>query len=97
MRAEVTYFEWPDLDGKSPPTGELASTLLVFAAGPVGVTSGETFQVTVCTPEGLAALVARDGMVVGRHSSSWGSSKLTRSRNSSETGFAVLTVIAGPN
>lgn len=31
------------------------------------MTSGETFQVTICTPEGLAALVARDGMVVGRH------------------------------
>jgi hypothetical protein len=67
MRAEVTNFEWPDLDRESLATGAVTSTLLVFAAGSVGVSSGETFQVTVCTPEGLAALVARDGVVIGRH------------------------------
>ena len=67
MRAEVTDFEWPDLerDGVSP--SEVRSTPVVFVARPLGGQGGETFQLTVCTPEGLTDLLARDGAVIGRH------------------------------
>jgi len=66
MRAEVRYFEWPDLE-RGADTLESASTLLVFAAGPLGGPGEETFQATVCTPAGLSELVERDGVVAGRH------------------------------
>ncbi|MGX7678693.1 Imm8 family immunity protein [Jatrophihabitans sp. DSM 45814] len=67
MRAEVTYFEWPDLEPGGLAAADRMSTVMVFAAGPIGVPSPETFQVTVCTPDGLAALVERDSVVIGRH------------------------------
>lgn len=66
MRAEVRYFEWPDLERGVDAT-ETTSTLMVFAAGPLGGPGEETFQATVCTPVGLSALVERDGVVAGRH------------------------------
>ncbi len=66
MRAEVRYFEWPDLERGADPR-ETTSTLMVFAAGPLGGSGEETFQTTVCTPAGLSALVERDGVVAGRH------------------------------
>jgi hypothetical protein len=67
MRAEVKYFEWPDLERGNIPASDLQSTLLVFAAGPLGQPGEETFQVTVCTPEFVAKMVERDGIVIGRH------------------------------
>jgi hypothetical protein len=67
MRAEVTYFEWPDLERGATPASDLQSTLLVFAAGPRGGAGEETFHVTVCTPEALTGMVKRDGVVIGRH------------------------------
>lgn len=67
MRAEVKGFIWPDLDQDlSVPPGE-QRTLLQFIAGPLGESGEEAFQVVVCTVEGLSELVARDGIVVGRH------------------------------
>lgn len=41
--------------------------LLVLHAGPVGGPGGETFQIEVVTLAGLAARVARDKIVIGRH------------------------------
>src|SRR6266540_2414702 len=67
MRAEVKYFDWPDLETGKDPAARVQSTLLVFAAGPLHEPGEETFQLTVCTPEALAELVARDGIVIGRH------------------------------
>jgi hypothetical protein len=66
MRAQAKYFEWPDLERDPASPSDQQSTLLVFAAGPLGEPGEETFQVTVCTPE-AADLVTRDGVVVGRH------------------------------
>lgn len=63
MRAEVRSFEWPDLD--EPGSSEF--TLMVFTAGTVGGQGGDLFQIEVCTPEGLADLIRRDGIVSGRH------------------------------
>jgi hypothetical protein len=67
MRAEVTAFEWTDLerDGHNPT--EVRATSLVFIARPLGGQGGETFHLTVCTPDGLTDLLARDGVVIGRH------------------------------
>jgi hypothetical protein len=67
MRAEVSYFEWPELERNGFDTSGVTLTLLVFAARPLGGLGGETFHVTVCTPDGLNDLLARDGVVVGRH------------------------------
>lgn len=67
MRAEIKYFEWTDLHRSAVPASELRSTLLVFAAGPLDGPGEEIFHVTICTPEGLAEMVARDGVVIGRH------------------------------
>jgi hypothetical protein len=67
MRAEVSNFEWPDFERNGFDTSEAASTPLVFVARPLGSIGGETFQVNVCTPDGLNDLLARDGVVVGRH------------------------------
>lgn len=66
MHAEVRYVTWPDLEHGHGPDAD-RSTLLVFAAGPVGGPGEETFQATVCTPDALAELVAGDGVVPGRH------------------------------
>ncbi|NYJ04413.1 Imm8 family immunity protein [Petropleomorpha daqingensis] len=66
MFAVVRYFEWPDLE-RGSDTDDDGSTLLVFAAGPADGPGEETFQATVCTPDALAELVARDGVVSGRH------------------------------
>jgi hypothetical protein len=67
MRAEVKYFEWPDLESGITSPSDLKSTLLVFAAGPLDGPGAETFRVTVCTPEALAEMIQRDGIVIGRH------------------------------
>lgn len=67
MRAEVVDFEWPDLERGDQDSGDICMTLLVFIARPIGEQGGETFQVTVCTPEGLTVLLARDDAVIGRH------------------------------
>lgn len=67
MRAEARYFEWPDLERGETSAADLQSTPLVFAAGPVDQRGEETFQVTICTLEGVADLVRRDGVVIGRH------------------------------
>jgi hypothetical protein len=67
MRAEVKYFEWPDLERGDIAPPDLQSTLLVFAAGPLDAPGEETFQLTVCTPHALADMVQRDGVVIGRH------------------------------
>jgi hypothetical protein len=66
MRAEVKYFEWDDIDSAITPLSEQI-TGLVFAAGPLGSVGADNFHVTVCTPEALATMVARDGDVIGRH------------------------------
>jgi hypothetical protein len=63
--ARVRYFQWLDLE--LSPDSPRDSTLLVFAAGPADRPGEETFQATVCTPAALAELVARDGVVPGRH------------------------------
>jgi hypothetical protein len=66
MRAEIRYFEWPDLErATAGPPPEV--TLLIFAAGPLGSAGEETFQAKVCTPRGLVTLLERDGIVFGRH------------------------------
>ena len=67
MRAEVGFFEWTDLEHDRANGNEPTSTPLVFSARPIGGEGGETFQLTVCTVDGLAELVARDGVVSGRH------------------------------
>ena len=67
MRAEVRYFEWPDIEREDTDTSNVQSTLLVFAAGPIDGPGEETFQATVCTPTALAEMVERDGVVIGRH------------------------------
>jgi hypothetical protein len=67
VRAEVKYFEWPDLDRIDSHRSVEGSALLVFAAGPLGSEGAETFQATVCTPGALADLVERDGVLAGRH------------------------------
>jgi hypothetical protein len=67
MRAEIASFEWPDLERDGVDGSALSMTSLVFIARPLGSTGGETFQVRVCTPVGLNDLLARDGVVVGRH------------------------------
>jgi hypothetical protein len=68
MRAEVSAFEWPpDLERQGLDRSEVRSTPLVFIARPLGGQGGETFQLTVCTPDGLTDLLARDGALVGRH------------------------------
>jgi Immunity protein 8 len=66
MRAEVRYFEWPDLERGADPA-EMTSTVMIFAAGPLGGQGEETFQATVCTATRLTELVERDGVVAGRH------------------------------
>lgn len=60
MRAEIKSFEWEHESDHQPVS-------LVFHAGPVGGPGDETFHVSVCTPTALTALLARDGIVVGRH------------------------------
>lgn len=67
MRAEVASFEWPDLERNGLETSGLNATTLVIVARPVGGQGGETFHLTVCTPDGLSELLDRDGLVVGRH------------------------------
>jgi hypothetical protein len=65
MRAEIRYFEWPDLERAKAGSSDV--TLVVFAAGPIGSAGEETFQAQVCTPRGLLTLLERDGIVFGRH------------------------------
>ena len=67
MRAEVRYFEWPDLERGGTSASEQKSTLLPFAAGPLDGPGEETFQVTVCTADALTDMIKRDGVVIGRH------------------------------
>jgi hypothetical protein len=67
MRAEVTSFEWPDLERSDQSPPEVRTTSLVFVARPIGGQGGETFQLMVCTPDGLTDLLPRDGAVIGRH------------------------------
>jgi hypothetical protein len=67
MRAEVVNFEWPDLERGDQSLVEVRTTSLVFIARPLGSHGGETFHLTVCTPDGLTDLLTRDGAVIGRH------------------------------
>jgi hypothetical protein len=67
VQAEVKSFEWLDLERDPDSATAEGSTLLTIVAGPAGEPGAETFQVTVCTSDSLAALVARDGVVDGRH------------------------------
>jgi hypothetical protein len=67
MRAEVKFFEWPDCDRTGVGVADVESALMVFVAGPVDEPGEGTFQITVCTPDGLRDLVRRDSVVVGRH------------------------------
>lgn len=40
---------------------------LILVARPRAGQGGETFQITVCAPNGLADLLAQDGALIGRH------------------------------
>ena len=60
MRAEIRSFEW-ETESDDQSVG------LLLHAGPVGGPGDETFHVSVCTPAALNVLLARDGIVIGRH------------------------------
>lgn len=81
MRAEVKYFEWPDLERGGTSASEQKSTLLVFAAGPLNGPGEETFQATVCTPDAITDMIQRDGVVIGRHQLLVDSIDVTRVEN----------------
>jgi hypothetical protein len=62
VRAVVKRFEWhtgSDID--DPLIG------LVLHVGPIDGPGEEMFFVNICTPAALATLLARDGLLVGRH------------------------------
>lgn len=64
MRAAIRRFEWDDLASADPAVEPVN---LVIAAGPAGGPGEERFQISVCTIDALALLVARQGIVIGRH------------------------------
>ena len=62
VRAVVKRFEW---DTGSDVHDQLIG--LVLHVGPIDGPGEEMFFVNVCTPAALAGLLARDGLLVGRH------------------------------
>jgi hypothetical protein len=64
MRATIRFFEWDDLRPDHPRDQPVN---LVLQIGPLNEPGTETFQLSICTVEAIAALVGRDGMVFGRH------------------------------
>lgn len=64
MRAQIRSFDWDDL-GRDHPVDQTVN--LVMHIGPLNSPGDETFQVTICTPQALDALLASDGIFIGRH------------------------------
>jgi hypothetical protein len=70
VRAELKSFFSPDinLDAQSGDTIQEDNILLTLLVGPAGGPGEETFDVTICTVNGLAELLSStNSPVVGRH------------------------------
>lgn len=69
MKARIRSISSPDIDIQGYVSGDSQNDgfLLTVYAGPGDGPGEESFDVLVCTPAWLGALVRRDGPQVGRH------------------------------
>lgn len=69
MRAAIKRFHSPDVDLENyqPDDPFDAGALVQMMVGPAEGIGEESFDVVVCTPRWLSALVRDEGPVVGRH------------------------------
>lgn len=64
MRAAIRSFEWDDLRSDRS-VDEVVN--LVMTIGPLNARGEEIFQIAICTPQAVDALLRRDSIMSGRH------------------------------